>query len=73
MVGLKHLLFNKSLRELSLFSLEEIWPWRDLPADPSATGNHSGDTARLCWKDEIQKIKIEIREVHLNVRRSFPP
>lgn len=59
MVGLKHLLFKKSLRELSLFSLEHSWPWRDLPADPSAMGKslrrhgqallHRWDTRNKNW------------------------
>lgn len=45
MVGLKKLLFDKNLKELSLFTLEQNWPWRELPADPNAS-----------WKDEKQEI-----------------
>lgn len=61
MVGLKNLLFDKSLSDLGLFNLEQSWPWRDLPADPSTMGKslrrHSQALQNNAnWKDETQEV-----------------
>lgn len=74
MLGLEHLPFNKSLGQLGLLSLEQSWPWGHLAADPSAMGKslrrHSQAVqSNASWKDEKQE--IEMREVHLNIRRNF--